>query len=65
MVGRPGARFGELSSPSTIACDLGQNGKHRVYATSMVGVTDRRLMVFNHETWAIMQSQVAHEAPAQ
>ena len=57
-VGRPGARFGELSSPSSIAHDpssTGRGGRPVVFASSNVGPEDRRVMAFDLDTAFLAQ----------
>ena len=57
VIGRPGARFGELSSPSGVACDLKTTpGRPRVFTSSAVGPEDRRLQCFDLETWRMLGS---------
>ena len=48
-VGRPGARLGELSSPSGVAHDPKRGGRPVVFASSNVGPEDRRVMAFDLE----------------
>lgn len=71
-VGRPGARFGELSSPSSVAYDdtwrqvrggVSRGGASKlpqgrpvVYASSNVGPEDRRVFVFDIDTWKLVDS---------
>ena len=55
IIGRPGATLGQLSSPSSVAYSP-LCGPRRVFATSNVGPSDRRVMAFDLKTWALMES---------
>ena len=55
-VGRPGARFGELSSPSSVAYDPKAGGRPVVYSSSNVGPEDRRVLMFDLESWRVLES---------
>ena len=53
-LGRPGASWGELSSPSSVACDP-TSGK-RIFTSTIFGAEDRCIMKFDLETWKLVQS---------
>ena len=55
VVGRPGARPGQLSSPSSVAYSP-TCGPRRVFASSNVGPQDRRVMAFDLQTWNLVES---------
>ena len=55
VVGRPGARPGQLSSPSSVAYSP-LCGPRRVFSTSNVGPSDRRVMAFDLESWNLVES---------
>lgn len=55
VVGRPGARPGQLSSPSSVAYSP-LCGPRRVFSTSNVGPSDRRVMAFDAESWNLVES---------
>jgi hypothetical protein len=55
-VGRPGARFGQLSSPSSVAHDPKRGGLPVVFSSSNVGPEDRRILSFDLDSWALLQS---------
>ena len=55
-VGRPGARFGELASPSSVAFDPKRPGRPVVYCSCNVGPEDRRIMAFDLETWKLIDA---------
>ena len=55
-VGRPGARLGELSSPSSVTHDPKRGGRPVVFSSSSVGPDDRRVLAFDLETWRLNAS---------
>lgn len=55
VVGRPGARPGQLSSPSSVGYSP-LCGPNRVFSSSNVGPSDRRIMAFDLETWNLVES---------
>lgn len=56
VVGRPGARPGQLSSPSSVAYSP-LCGPRRVFSTSNVGPSDRRVMAFDLDReWNLAES---------
>ena len=55
VVGRPGARPGQLSSPSSVAYSP-LCGPKRVFSSSNVGPSDRRVMAFDLDTWNLVES---------